>query len=62
MELTKRFENFKTACYSDMGDDQYYETLKSCLLEISKVSIQTISWIDETKDYDEGMEGQNSLI
>lgn len=53
IELTKWFENFKKVCYSDMGDSQYYETLKTCLLEISKISIQTISWIDETKDYDE---------
>ena len=36
-----------------MTDDQYYEVLKDCLLDISKISIQTISWIDETKDYDE---------
>lgn len=53
MELTRGFENFKKACYSDMADDQYYETLKNCLLDISKISIQTISWINETKDYDE---------
>jgi len=55
IELTRGFENFKKACYSDMADDQYYETLKGCLLEISKISVQTISWIDETKDYDERM-------
>lgn len=53
IELTKGFENFKNACYSDMADDQYYENLKTYLLNISKISIQTISWIDETKDYDE---------
>ena len=62
MELTKSFENFKTACYSDIANDQYYEVLKSCLLDISKISIQTISWIDETKDYDEGMEENNSVV
>lgn len=56
IELTKNFENFKNACYSDMADDQYYENLKICLLNISKISIQTISWIDETKDYDETVE------
>lgn len=56
IELTKSFENFKNACYSDMADDQYYENLKICLLNISKISIQTISWIDETKDYDKTVE------
>ena len=55
MELTRCFENFKEACYSDMADDQYYENLKTHLLNISKISIQTISWINETKDYDETM-------
>jgi len=56
MELTKDFENFKKACYSNIGDNEYYEILRTCLLEISKVSIQTISWIDETKEYDETVE------
>lgn len=56
IELTKSFENFKSACYSDMADDQYYENLKTCLLDISKISVQTISWIDETKDYDKTVE------
>ena len=55
IELTKGFENFKKACYSDMADDQYYEVLKDCLLDIAKISIQTISWIDETKYYDEAV-------
>lgn len=56
MELTKGFENFKKACYSNMADEQYYEVLKTCLLEICKICIQTISWIKETKDYDEKMD------
>jgi hypothetical protein len=38
-----------------MADDKYYENLKTCLFEISKISIQTISWINETEDYDETM-------
>jgi hypothetical protein len=62
MELTKSFENFKNACYSDIGNEQYYEILKVCLLEISKVSVQTISWIEETKDYDGEMEEDDSTV
>ena len=47
IELTKEFESFKSACYSDMSDNQYYENVKKHLIDIEKVSIQTVSWIDK---------------
>lgn len=62
IELTKDFENFKNACYSDIGNNQYYENLKTHLLEISKICIQTISWINETDNYEEEVEESNSSI